>query len=140
VGHPPANNHDGLLRVRRASGDPLSLLVARLPMFTPPWLTGGVPSWIIVLFDPERRLAASVPLLMLDLGVSEREAEVAALIVEGRDLKAVAARLDITVNTARSHIKRVFAKTGAKSQVELVRRVATGPAIKVSAKPSAAGE
>jgi DNA-binding CsgD family transcriptional regulator len=135
VGHPPAQNRDGLLRVSRAKGHALSLLAAPLPVATPLWLSGGAPRWVIVLFDPERSLAASVPLLMLDLGVSEREAEVTAQLVEGHDLRAIAARLDITLNTARSHLKRVYAKAGVQSQVELLRRIAAGPAIKIVGKP-----
>jgi DNA-binding CsgD family transcriptional regulator len=45
-----------------------------------------------------------------------------AFLSEGT-LPRAAERLRITHETARSHLKRIFAKTGARSQAELVRIV-----------------
>jgi DNA-binding CsgD family transcriptional regulator len=50
------------------------------------------------------------------------------LLAVGHDVKSTAARLRISVNTARTHLKSIFSKTGIASQAELIRRVAGGPA------------
>jgi DNA-binding CsgD family transcriptional regulator len=127
AGKPPTQDVDGLLHVPRPSKQPLSLLASPLPQQTKSWI-GGDPRWILLLFDPERRTQVSVQLISRDLGISEREAEVAALLVAGYELKGIAARLNISVHTARTHVKTIFAKTGLRSQAELIRRVSSGPA------------
>jgi DNA-binding CsgD family transcriptional regulator len=48
-----------------------------------------------------------------------------ALIVEGLDTIVAAKRLGIAPTTARTHLQRLFAKTGTARQSELVRFVAT---------------
>jgi DNA-binding CsgD family transcriptional regulator len=57
-------------------------------------------------------------------GLTEREAHVAALLAEGLDLDAIAARLGIRSSTARSYLKDALQKTGASRQAELVALVA----------------
>jgi DNA-binding CsgD family transcriptional regulator len=57
-------------------------------------------------------------------GLTEREANVAALLAEGLDLNAIAARLAIRRNTARGYLKDALQKTGATRQAELVALVA----------------
>jgi DNA-binding CsgD family transcriptional regulator len=75
------------------------------------------------LADPD--LPADTPLQTLRnlFGLSEREAEVATLIASGMRPAAAAAQMGITLNTARTHLKHVFQKSGATSQAELVRLV-----------------
>jgi DNA-binding CsgD family transcriptional regulator len=48
------------------------------------------------------------------------EAAVATQLGSGRALRDVAESLDITVGTARNHLKAIFQKTGAHRQSELV--------------------
>lgn len=117
----------GLLHIARPWKQPISVLVSVLPENTRSWIAGG-PRWILLLFDPERRTRVSIPLIAHDLGISEREAEIAALLVAGYDLKAIAARLHISIHTARTHLKTVFGKTGIRSQAELIQRISRGPA------------
>ena len=50
------------------------------------------------------------------------------LLVGGATLDDAAQRLEISVNTARTHLKHVFHKTGINRQAELVHRIETGPA------------
>jgi DNA-binding CsgD family transcriptional regulator len=57
-------------------------------------------------------------------GLTEREVHVAALLAEGLDIDAIAARLGIRSNTARSYLKDALQKTGATRQAELVALVA----------------
>jgi DNA-binding CsgD family transcriptional regulator len=127
AGQPPTQNFDGLLHVPRPSKQQLSLLASPLPQKTKSWI-GGDPRWILLLFDPERRTQVSAQLISSDLGISERQGEIAALLVAGYDLSSIAARLKISIHTARTHLKGIFAKTGFRSQAELVHRIAKGPA------------
>ena len=126
-GTPPSGNLDGLLKLPRKNvQQPLSILVTPLPHKTTCWIAGD-PRWMLLLFDPERRLSISAELISRDLGISLREAQVAALLVAGYDPTRIAHRLGISANTARTHVKAIFSKTGIHSQTELIRRIASGP-------------
>jgi DNA-binding CsgD family transcriptional regulator len=57
-------------------------------------------------------------------GLTEREVNVVALLAEGLDINAIAARLGIRPNSARSYLKDALQKTGATRQAELVALVA----------------
>lgn len=52
-----------------------------------------------------------------------REAEIAALLGEGRNLSEIATELGLAIGTVRNHLKRVFDKTGTHSQAALVALV-----------------
>jgi DNA-binding CsgD family transcriptional regulator len=49
-----------------------------------------------------------------------------AEIVDGDGLRAAAGRLGDSLATARTHLRQVFEKTGARRQAELVGLAATG--------------
>ena len=118
---------DGLVHLPRANLLPLGLAVSRVPVAINTWL-GSAPTWLLFVFDPERRVHASIETLIQDLGITRREAELAALLAAGLDLQSVARRLSVSEHTARQYLKSVFAKAGVHSQAELVRRIVTGPA------------
>ena len=59
--------------------------------------------------------------------LSDREAELAELFASGLRIDAIAPRMRISVNTARVHLRNVFAKTGCASQIELARTFAYMP-------------
>jgi DNA-binding CsgD family transcriptional regulator len=54
------------------------------------------------------------------LGLTSAEGRLVAQLVEGRELADAAERLGVSVHTARSQLKSVFAKTGTHRQAELV--------------------
>ena len=54
--------------------------------------------------------------------LTETEARVAAFLVTGRTMAEVATELGITLETARTHTKRILDKTGCHRQAELVRK------------------
>ena len=62
-----------------------------------------------------RRAAASSPL-------TRRERDILVLLASGVDLQRAAARLGITVNTARGYVKNLYRKLGVHNQLELVGR------------------
>ena len=60
------------------------------------------------------------------LGLSDREAALAEAISNGASIIEAGAALKLTAETARNYTKRIYAKTGAKGQADLVRIVLTG--------------
>jgi DNA-binding CsgD family transcriptional regulator len=54
-------------------------------------------------------------------GMTATEARLARLIATGSSLLAAAAEMSISHNTARTHMKRIYAKTDTHRQVDLVR-------------------
>jgi DNA-binding NarL/FixJ family response regulator len=52
--------------------------------------------------------------------LTPREYEVLALLAGGRSTSDVAGRLELSVNTVRNHLQRVFVKLGAHSKVEAI--------------------
>ena len=62
--------------------------------------------------------------------LSEAQSRLAGQILDGRSLPEAAAELGISVNTARTHLQRIYAKAGVNSQPALVRvllSVGSGP-------------
>jgi DNA-binding CsgD family transcriptional regulator len=54
------------------------------------------------------------------LGVTPREAEVLALLAEGRSTREIAARLYVSPKTVERHIANLAAKLGVGSRSQLV--------------------
>lgn len=54
-------------------------------------------------------------------GLSDGQMALAQQIVRGESLTTAAGQLGISVNTARTHLSRIYAKTGVNSQTALVR-------------------
>lgn len=64
------------------------------------------------------------PVVGRAFGLTRAEARLAYELVRGSKLVEAAVRLGISRNTARTHMKRIYAKTGAAHQAELVRLLA----------------
>jgi DNA-binding CsgD family transcriptional regulator len=73
---------------------------------------------IFVLFLAARRSPVEEP--ASSWGLSTRQIDVATLIATGVSTKAIAARLGISIHTARRHTERVFAKLGVQSRAQVV--------------------
>jgi DNA-binding CsgD family transcriptional regulator len=99
---------------------PLSVLVAP---FRPARDGFGAPLPAAIL------CGLSQPLLQELFALTPAEAAVAAALACGRTVEAIATDCGISLNTARTHLKRIFAKTGTRRQAEavalLARSVAT---------------
>jgi DNA-binding CsgD family transcriptional regulator len=82
---------------------------------------------LVLLFERDRepaKLRTDLSGLRSAYGLTEREVDVAALLAEGLDINAIAARLGIRPNSARSYLKDALQKTGTTRQAELVALVA----------------
>jgi DNA-binding CsgD family transcriptional regulator len=86
-----------------------------------PWTIMQRPAAIVLISDPETEMRARIETLRERFGLTPAEATFALEIVKGDGRQATADRLGITVGTARSHLAKIFDKTGVTRQAELVR-------------------
>lgn len=85
----------------------------------------GMGLFILTVDDPQRMIDRNVDEVAEACGLTPTEARMLGLIVKGMDTVAAARKLGIARTTARTHLQRLFAKTGTARQSELVRFVAT---------------
>ncbi len=76
---------------------------------------------VVAVLRDDTPVAPSAPLLQAMFGLTLAEARLAREVMHGDGLQACARRLGVAANTARTHLNRVFDKTGTKRQAELVR-------------------
>jgi DNA-binding CsgD family transcriptional regulator/PAS domain-containing protein len=116
------------LAVPRPSGErPYSVLVSPGPGPDSESVFGAA-SAVVLIGDPEARLEAPEGVAARLYGLTPSEARVAIAVASGESLEDYAAGRGIHVSTARSQMKQVLAKTGARRQADLVRLLLTGPA------------
>ncbi len=84
---------------------------------------------VLVIKDPEAVPETSVQSLQRLYGLTATEAAFVAAFVEETSLRRTAERLSLTMSSARTYLKRVFAKTEVNSQAALMKRVLTGSVI-----------
>lgn len=89
-----------------------SLLICRV-------LVAG--SRIYVCFGDEARLARSIKRAAIVFGLSDAQHSLAERVANGLSLEQSATEMGITVNTARTHLRRMYDKTGARNQAALLR-------------------
>jgi DNA-binding CsgD family transcriptional regulator/PAS domain-containing protein len=76
---------------------------------------------MLIVIDPELGAAPPTEALRALYGLTEAEARLTSGLLHGERLEDYAARAGISVNTARTHLKSVFAKTDTDRQAELMR-------------------
>jgi DNA-binding CsgD family transcriptional regulator len=117
--------HGGALSIPRPEGrHALSAMVA------PTGVTGIFPDSrsacvVVLVEEPAHRATAPLDAFVKSHRLSRAEAALTARLVGGMSLHQAAAALGISGNTVRTHLKHVFAKTGARRQADLVRRALT---------------
>ncbi|MCL4764730.1 MAG: PAS domain-containing protein [Hyphomicrobiaceae bacterium] len=116
-GEPVAGRRSLLAITRRGRKLPLAVRIAALPRGQYLHLQDAPAALIFISsFDgglPEEDLQQV-------FGLSHREAELAALLADGIGLPAAVRRMGIAHNTGRAHLRDIFAKTGTRSQPQLV--------------------
>jgi len=109
------------VRVERPSHRPPLLLTVlpiwRLDMIVP---SAGTARAAIFITVPDRPPQIDRLALAELFHLTRRESEIAALLADGADLRAIAAKLRLSVGTVRDHLKNVFEKSGVHSQSALV--------------------
>lgn len=77
---------------------------------------------VAVIVEPAHPARIS-PLLMAAYDLSEREQEIARLVLGGNSTAEIALALHISPHTVQQHLKRIFEKTGVRSRRDLVSKV-----------------
>ena len=106
---------------REAGRSPLSLLVAPLPVDIPVSPSAPRPLAVIFVNDPDKANKPTAVQLRDKFKMTPAEASFAVEILKGDGIQAAADRLSISRATARTHLARIFDKTGTRRQAELVR-------------------
>jgi DNA-binding CsgD family transcriptional regulator len=77
---------------------------------------------VAVFLSMDHRItAATATGIQKLLGLTNKETQLAMHLANGRSLQESAADISITPNTARAHLRAIFAKTGIDRQTRLVR-------------------
>lgn len=111
---------EAVVHVCRPSGSrPLEVLVSPLPWHSS--LRRGGATAALFITDPEAEAALDSRKLQELFGLTPAEIRVSIALVNGKSVAQYAHEAAISLNTARTHIKRIYSKTGVKRQSELVR-------------------
>lgn len=125
AGNDDAGGRRGLgVPVRRLDGS--SMLVHVLPLSRHEWRPGFSTRGAAALFISEAATPMQWPsdALALIYALTPAETRVMELVVSGKGLPEVAAALGTSRHTVRTHLNRVFDKTGCHRQADLVRLAA----------------
>jgi DNA-binding CsgD family transcriptional regulator/PAS domain-containing protein len=126
-GAPHEKEAGGALRLPcEGDGRAISVLVLPLRGEAPAFSLTPRPVAIVFLSDPNRNPASAEHQLCRRFGLTKAEAAFALEIAKGDGIQASADRLKVSLSTARTHLARVFEKTGARRQAQLVRLLLTG--------------
>ena len=123
------------IRVERPSGKrDFGLIVKPAPQ--PRYLDEQhIPAIVVFISDPDRHTAMAPAALAKLFGLTPAEAAFAVLLGDGLTLDEAAMELSIARNTARAHLRSIFAKTGVQRQTMLVRLIVTSLAQLGSSEP-----
>jgi DNA-binding CsgD family transcriptional regulator len=84
------------------------------------WYGGRRPAALVLISDPDEERRARKQRLQERFRLTPAEADVALELLQGDGRDAAAARLGIAPGTVRTHLQRVFEKTGVHRQAELL--------------------
>jgi DNA-binding CsgD family transcriptional regulator len=91
-------------------------------------LGGKAGAVALYLTDSRRPIETREEIVRRLFGLTAREAAVVCALAQGDDSRAIAARLDIGLETVKTHLKHVMQSVGVKRQAELVKAVVASPA------------
>lgn len=125
--HAAGRLHDEpILVLRRRKGPPLSVTIRPVKgNGAEGSLTGSARGVMLIVSDGEQP-PATPDALRAAYGLTWAEARVALRIANGHTLSAAAGALGVSLTTAKTHLQRVFDKTGTHRQAELVRLLIGG--------------
>ncbi len=116
----------GSLLIGGDSTYPLQILVTPLDARSNNF-SQELPIAIAFLFNPLKNVDHMIETLRDMYQLTRAEARLVAALVQDPRLEKAAQAVHISISTARTHLKRVFIKTGTNSQPALVHRIVTGP-------------
>ncbi len=93
---------------------------------------------VVTLVDLTQGVIIDQELLQRAYDLTATEARVCSLLADGQSVDDVSEKLGISPNTARTHIKRIFSKTGATRQASLVKLLLSAAALQRNGRASSA--
>jgi DNA-binding CsgD family transcriptional regulator len=118
----------GAMRIDLPSGSVLSVLVA-------PFRARGagcgpeLPAAVLIFREPDEAVENWEDALARVYQLTPAEARVLGAILGGSSLSDYADVAGISINTAKTHLRSIFRKTGHSRQADLVREIASDPVI-----------
>jgi DNA-binding CsgD family transcriptional regulator len=116
----PAGNSIQVLRLAARSCEDLRLMIKPIPP-TAEYYNTQRPKVMVYLQDASAQQTAPAQLVADLFGLTRTEAVLAIWLARGHTLQQAAQEMNISEHTARNYSKRIFAKTGTRRQVDLVR-------------------
>jgi DNA-binding CsgD family transcriptional regulator len=95
---------------------------------------------VVFIVDPDGQFDTPVQMLTELFGLSRAEARLAALLLKDRSLRQAAEELDVSLNTIRTQLRKLFEKTGSNRQSALIRTLLLSPAHPTPCSRMTAGE
>jgi DNA-binding CsgD family transcriptional regulator len=123
----------GTVLVSRRERTPLQIVVSPI---RDPRITSQMVAAIVFVTDPLRRQRPARDALRAMFGLTPAECRVALLVGDGHAPRQIADMVGVSVNTVRSQMKSVFAKTGVKRQGELIRLLMRNSELAVQMRPT----
>jgi DNA-binding CsgD family transcriptional regulator len=80
---------------------------------------------MLLVCDPDREANVPAGWMMDAYGLTLAEARAALATGSGVSIAETAQQLDVSANTVKTHLRRVYEKTGARRQADLSRLIAT---------------
>jgi DNA-binding CsgD family transcriptional regulator len=108
------------VRLRLRGSDGRWLVAQAAPLLA----RAGEVSGSVVVTVESARSETLAPLLMYAHGLSARERDVAALLIDGLGTEEIAGTLFISAHTVRDHVKALFSKVGVNRRRDLVSSLA----------------
>lgn len=93
----------------------------------------------ITFYDLGQRVSVDEELLQSAYELTASEARICSLLANGERVEELSERLNIRPNTARTHIKRIFGKTGSTRQAELMKLIMRTAKLGTGAKGLSSG-
>lgn len=123
---PRARDRGGVLSMRRRSGRrPYGILVAAVR--PPSGLFGRGEPNAIVFISERRSNQPAGELLAETFGLTPAESRLLQALLQGHGLTNAAVRLDVSVNTAKTHLRALFDKLECSRQADLLQAVMSHP-------------
>lgn len=136
----PGGPEESALYRHPADGRPLQLLETDLDWSNEHGMAARRFRRALFIGDPKQRSGDPTEKMDRLYGLTPSEAKLAWLLVGDFPLAEAATQLGITRSTARTVLKRILAKTGARRQASLVRLLLSGPGqLRDDAQPARRG-